>query len=167
MRMIPIALSLRRYLLLGILLPTGLFMLVNTVILYRQALTAVNTAYDRTLLASAKSIGELLEVEGEGPQARFRTNVPYSALEAFEADNRSRMVYRISNMQGELIDGTPDLPLWQGRLPDTGPYAALVDFYDVAWVSQPYRSQKPWNCAARWRVRSCSTPCCARACWQR
>jgi two-component system sensor histidine kinase TctE len=143
-------LSLRRYLLLGILLPTGLFMLVNTVILYRQALTAVNTAYDRTLLASAKSIGELLEVEGEGAQARFRTNVPYSALEAFEADNRSRMVYRISNVQGELIDGSPDLPLWQGRLPDKGPYAALVDFYDdtvrgdavrVAVLLQPVASR--------------------------
>jgi len=144
------ALSLRRYLLLGILLPTGLFMLVNTVTLYRQALTAVNTAYDRTLLASAKSIGELLEVEGEGPQARFQTNVPYSALEAFEADNRSRMVYRISTVQGALIDGSPDLPLWQGRLPDQGPYAALVDFYDdnvrgdavrVAVLLQPVASR--------------------------
>ncbi|MEO8545308.1 MAG: sensor histidine kinase N-terminal domain-containing protein [Burkholderiaceae bacterium] len=143
-------LSLRRYLLLGILLPTSLFMLVNTVILYQQALTAVNTAYDRTLLASAKSIGELLEVEGQGPQARFRTNVPYSALEAFEADNRSRMVYRISTVQGELIDGTPDLPLWRGRLPNTGPYAALVDFYDdvvrgddvrVAVLLQPVASR--------------------------
>lgn len=125
-------LSLRRYLLLGILVPVGLFMLVNTITLYHQALDAVNTAYDRTLLASAKSIGELIEVEGVGAQARFRTNVPYSALEAFEADNRSRMVYRISTVQGELIAGTPDLPLWQGRLPDKGPYAALVDFYDDA-----------------------------------
>lgn len=124
-------LSLRRYLLLGILVPTGIFMLVNTVTLYRQALSAVNIAYDRTLLASAKSIGEVLEVEGEGAQARFRTNVPYSALEAFEADNRSRMVYRISTVQGELIDGSPELALWQGRIPDTGPYAALVDFYDA------------------------------------
>ena len=143
-------LSLRRYLLLGILIPTGIFMLVNTVTLYRQALTAVNTAYDRTLLASAKSIGELLEVEGVGAQARFRTNVPYSALEAFEADNRSRMVYRISTMQGELIDGSPDLALWQGRIPDQGPYAALVDFYDgsvrgdavrVAVLLQPVASR--------------------------
>ncbi|MGH8847362.1 MAG: sensor histidine kinase N-terminal domain-containing protein, partial [Polaromonas sp.] len=52
------AISLRRYLLLGILLPVGLLVVVNTVSLYRQALGAVNTAYDRTLLASAKSIGE-------------------------------------------------------------------------------------------------------------
>ncbi len=132
-------LSLRRYLLLGILVPTALFMLVNTATLYRQALRAVNTAYDRTLLASAKSIGELLEVEGEGAQARFRTNVPYSALEAFEADNRSRMVYRISTVQGELIDGTPDLPLWRGRLPNKGPYAALVDFYDDTVRGDPVR----------------------------
>ena len=126
------ALSLRRYLLLGILVPTAVFMLVNTVTLYRQALAAVNTAYDRTLLASAKSIGEMIEVEGEGTLARFRTNVPYAALEAFEADNRSRMVYRISTVQGTLIDGSPELPQWSGRLPDRGPYAALVDFYDAS-----------------------------------
>ncbi len=143
-------LSLRRYLLLGILLPISLFMLLDAVTLYRQALDAVNTAYDRTLLASAKTIGESLEVEGEGDQARFRTTVPYSALEAFEADNRSRMVYRISTPGGELIDGTDDLPAWRGRIPDQGPYAALVDFYDdhlhgdavrVAVLLQPVASR--------------------------
>ena len=132
-------LSLRRYLLLGILVPVALFMLVDTVTLYRQALLAVNTAYDRTLLASAKSIGELLEVEGEGAQAMFRASVPYSALEAFEADNRSRMAYRISNVRGELVDGTNDLPAWHGRIPDQGPYAALVDFYDDVWRGDKVR----------------------------
>ena len=55
-------LSLRSQLLLGILLPVLVFVVLNTVSLYRQALAAANTAYDRTLLASAKSIGELLEV---------------------------------------------------------------------------------------------------------
>ena len=133
------AVSLRRYLLLGILLPIGLFMLVNTVSLYRQALQAVNTAYDRTLLASAKAIGELLEVQGEGAQARFKANVPYSALEAFEADNRSRMVYRISDGRGEQIDGAEDLPRWRGHLPDQGPYAALVDFYDDVYHGDAVR----------------------------
>ena len=131
--------SLRRYLLLGILIPVALFIAVDTVSLYRQALAAVNTAYDRTLLATAKSIGELLEVEGEGEQARFRTSVPYSALEAFEADNRSRMVYRVSNVRGELIDGWADLRPWHGRLPDQGPYAALVDFYDDVLNGDPVR----------------------------
>ena len=37
------------------------FVLLNAVSLYRNAFDAVNTAYDRTLLASAKSIGELLD----------------------------------------------------------------------------------------------------------
>ena len=122
--------SLRRDLMLGILLPILLFVVVNTFSLYRQALGAVNIAYDRTLLASAKSIGELLEIEGEGAGSRIRARVPYAALEAFEADNRSRMVYRVSDHQGHWLEGDPDLPVWQGTLPKQGPYAALVDFYD-------------------------------------
>jgi two-component system sensor histidine kinase TctE len=133
------ALSLRRYLLLGILLPIGLFLLVDTASIYHQALAAVNTAYDRTLLASAKSIGEHIAAEGEGDSATLHASVPYAALEAFEADNRSRMVYRISSTHGELIDGFSDLPAWHGQLPNLGPYAALVDFYDDTYRGDPIR----------------------------
>lgn len=131
--------SLRRYLFIGILLPIGLFILIDTFSLYRQALAAVNTAYDRTLLASAKSIGDHITAVGEGEAAQLRANVPYAALEAFEADNHSRMVYRISNLKGELIDGFNELPAWRGRLPDRGPYAALVDFYDDIYQGDPVR----------------------------
>lgn len=133
------AISLRRYLFLGILLPIGLFILIDTLSLYQQALTAVNTAYDRTLLASAKAIGEHVSADGEGDAAQLRASVPYAALEAFEADNRSRMVYRISSPTGELIDGFNELPAWHGRLPDRGPYAALVDFYDDSFRGDPVR----------------------------
>jgi two-component system sensor histidine kinase TctE len=132
-------LSLRRYLFLGILLPIVLFILVDTFSLYHQALAVVNTAYDRTLLASAKSIGEHITAQGTGEAVQLSANVPYAALEAFEADNRSRMVYRISTMQGELIDGFEALPAWHGRLPDQGPYAALVDFYDDTYQGDPVR----------------------------
>jgi two-component system, OmpR family, sensor histidine kinase TctE len=132
-------LSLRRSLLLGILLPIVLFVVVDTISLYRQALGAVNTAYDRTLLASAKAIGELLDIEGDGRQARLRAQVPYSALEAFEADNRSRMSYRISDARGQWVDGAEDLPAWSGTLPNQGPYAALVDFYDDTFRGDPVR----------------------------
>ncbi len=122
--------SLRKSLLLGILIPILLFVLVDTYSLYRQALAAVNTAYDRTLLASAKAIGELLDIEGRGADARLRAQVPYSALEAFEADNRSRMSYRVSDAKGQWVDGEQDIKVWTGQLPQQGPYAALVDFYD-------------------------------------
>jgi two-component system, OmpR family, sensor histidine kinase TctE len=122
--------SLRRYLLLGILVPMLLFVLIDTVSLYRQALGAANLAYDRTLLASAKSIGEQLDIEGEGTAVHLVPKVPYSALEAFEADNRSRMFYRVMGFQGELVSGFESLKPWSGRIADKPPYAALVDFYD-------------------------------------
>jgi len=145
------ALSLRRYLLAGILLPVGLFVLLNAVSLYRNAFDAVNTAYDRTLLASAKQIGEQLDVTGYDEQSRLRATVPYSALEAFEADTQSRLYYRVSSLRGELVSGFDDLPFWTGRIPDRGAYAALVDFYDdsfrnnqvrVAVLLQPVASQE-------------------------
>lgn len=132
-------LSLRSQLLLGILLPVLLLVAVNTISLYRQALRSADTAYDRTLLASAKSIGELLEVAGSGADAHLNATVLYSALEPFEADNRSRMYYKVSGFGGELVSGFDDLPSWHGRLPDKGPYAALVDFYDDSFRGQPVR----------------------------
>ena len=122
--------SLRRRLLLGILLPVALFVGFNTFSLYQQTLTSLNTAYDRTLLASAKSISEQLDVIGYDDAAELRATVPYSALEAFEADNQSQMFYRVSNLRGEMVSGFADLPVWRGTIPDRPPYAALVDFYD-------------------------------------
>jgi two-component system, OmpR family, sensor histidine kinase TctE len=132
-------LSLRGRLLLGILVPVVVFVAINTSSLYRQALRSADTAYDRTLLASAKSIGEDLEVAGSGEQARLVAAVPYSALEPFEADNRSRMFYKVSGFAGEMVSGFADLPAWNGKLPDKGPYAALVDFYDDTYRDQPVR----------------------------
>jgi two-component system sensor histidine kinase TctE len=122
--------SLRRFLLLGILGPVLLLVAVNGYSLYTRALAALNTAYDRTLLASAKEIGEELDVDGYDADARLRSTVPYSALETFEADNRTQMFYRVSGLEGGLVSGYADLPFWRGELPVRPPYAALVDFYD-------------------------------------
>jgi two-component system sensor histidine kinase TctE len=124
---------------LGILVPVLAIVAINSVSLYRQALRAADTAYDRTLLASAKSIGELLEVVGEGERAQLRSTVPYSALEAFEADNRSRMFYKVAGFGGEMVSGFSDLPPWRGQVPLKGPYAALVDFYDDTYRGEPVR----------------------------
>jgi len=128
---IPYPRSLRIYLLAGILLPVGIVVAVNAVSLYRKTLAAVNTAYDRTLLASAKSIGEQLDVRGYDEQAVLRATVPYSAMEAFEADVQTRMYYRVSDLRGGLVSGFGDLSPWAGRIPSQPPYAALVDFYDT------------------------------------
>lgn len=130
-------LSMRSRLLLGILLPVGVLVGVNTYSLYRETLKSADTAYDRTLLASAKSIGEQLEVDGNPPPVHLRATVPYSALEAFEADNRSRIYFKVTGFDGEMVSGFEDLPRWRGKLPDRGIYAALVDFYD-----DEYRGEK-------------------------
>lgn len=131
--------SLRRQLLTGILLPVLAVMAVSTWSLYRQALAAANTAYDRTLLASAKTISEQLEVDGYDEQARLRVLVPFSALEAFENDNQSHLVYRVSSLGGEAVSGYTDLPPWRGRVPARPAYAALVDFYDDTYHGEPVR----------------------------
>jgi two-component system sensor histidine kinase TctE len=131
--------SLRFRLLLGLLVPLTLFIVLNSISVYRQALAAATTAYDRTLLASAKTIGEQLDVQGYDDLAELRATVPFSALEAFEADNQSRMYYRVSRSDGEMVSGFAELPFWRGTLPARPPYAALVDFYDDRFRDLPVR----------------------------
>lgn len=130
--------SLRRQLLLGILLPTAAVVAINTVVLYRQALVAADTAYDRTLLATAKSIGEQLGLVG-GTAPRVVASVPYSALEAFEADSRSRLFYRVLGFDDELVSGFADLPPPDRALPARSVYAALVHFYDAEFRGERVR----------------------------
>jgi two-component system, OmpR family, sensor histidine kinase TctE len=133
------AISLRRYLLAGILIPVCVLVIINTFSLYRQTFAALNTAYDRTLLASAKSIGEELDVTGYDEKATIQVTVPYAALEAFEADNQSRLFYRVSSLGGALVSGFEQLPLWRGQIPAKPPYAALVDFYDDVFEGEAVR----------------------------
>ena len=120
-------------------------------------LQAADTAYDRTLLATAKTIGEQLELEGSGDQARLSGKLSYAALEAFEADNRSRLFYLVTGFSGEMVAGFPGLRPWRGRLPDRGPYAALVHFYDDEYQ------------VCRCGSRSCCSPSVARTsrAWRR
>ncbi|MBX3602234.1 MAG: sensor histidine kinase [Rubrivivax sp.] len=132
-------LSLRRYLLLGILAPVLGFVALSSLWLYRQALAAADTAYDRTLLASAKAIGELLEVVGEPGRPQLRSTLVYSALEAFEADNRSRIYYQVRGFGGEMVTGFPDLPPPRPAGDERNVYAALVHFYDDAYRGEPVR----------------------------
>ena len=129
----------RRYLLAGILIPVCLLVIINTFSLYRQTFAALNTAYDRTLLASAKSIGEQLNVSGYAEQSKLQVTVPYAALEAFEADNQHRLFYHVSSLNGEMVSGFAKLPFWRGQIPAKPPYAALVDFYDDVFEGEAIR----------------------------
>lgn len=131
--------SLRNRLLIGILGPVMVFLMVNASVLYRQALQAADTAYDRTLLATAKSIGEQLEVVDRGNGPQLQGAMSYAALEAFEADNRSRLYYRVNGFNGEMVSGFEGLQQWTGQIPQQPVYAALVDFYDDRYLGTPVR----------------------------
>lgn len=131
--------SLRRQLLTGILLPVTTWVALNIWWDYDSSLEVLHTAYDRSLLASAKTISEQLTVTGYDAHAHIQASVPYSALEAFEADTQTRMYYRVSTLDGRLISGFEDLPFWQGQIAPQPPYAALVDFYDATYRDQPVR----------------------------
>ncbi|MDO9434374.1 sensor histidine kinase [Hydrogenophaga sp.] len=135
----PRPLSLRRTLLMGILLPVFAFIVINTIVLYRQALDAADTAYDRTLLATAKSLGEQLSVTGTGDNVRIESALLYSALEAFEADNRSRIFYRVNGLKGEMVSGFEDMPPWRTDSTQKNLYAALVHFYNDEYRGVPVR----------------------------
>jgi two-component system, OmpR family, sensor histidine kinase TctE len=131
--------SLRAGLLVGIIGPVSLLVVFNTVSLYRQARAAADTAYDRTLLASAKSIGELLELVDDGQGPHVRGSVVYSALEAFEADNRSRIFYKVTGFEGEMVSGFSDMPSPHASNGESNVYSALVHFYDDVYQDRPVR----------------------------
>ncbi|MFN0185211.1 MAG: sensor histidine kinase [Aquabacterium sp.] len=131
--------SLRRTLMVGIGLPVLLFVVFDTASLYRQTLAAADTAYDRTLLATAKSIGELLDVEPADGQPRLTASLTYAALEPFEADNRSRLYYRVIGFNGEMVSGFGDMPPPRPDDSRRGPYAALVHFYEDHYRGEPVR----------------------------
>jgi two-component system sensor histidine kinase TctE len=131
----PRAHSLRRYLLAGIILPITLFVSIDTIGGYRRSLDAINTAYDRSLLASARYIGELLQIR----DGRLQIDLPYAAMEIFDADNEGGMYYRISGFEGEFLSGYPDLPRYVGPPPKRSAYAALVDFYETEYRGQKVR----------------------------
>jgi len=126
--------SLKQRLLIWIILPTTAFIAFDTVSLYQRALDAITLAYDRTLLSSARTIGELLSVDKNG----LRVELPYNALEMLD-NGDARMMYRVSGFHGEFMSGYADFPAYTRTPPQRGAYDALVDFYDGEFRGEPVR----------------------------
>ena len=128
-------LSLRRTLLLGILLPLFGFVVINTVVLYRQALAGADTAYDRTLLASARTIAAGLSQR----DGSLSADVPYVALDTFAYDSAGRIYYQVNDIQQKLISGYENLPGPPPGTPRTDDYPALARFYNATYLGQNVR----------------------------
>jgi two-component system sensor histidine kinase TctE len=128
--------SLRNGILLWLLLPLVVGVGASTVMSYRGALAAADVAYDRTLLASTRSIAERV-VSAED---RVRVALPYAAIDVFESDSPGRLYYKVAGLHGELLAGYEDFPPTPAGTPRSDLYPALVHFYNARYRGRPLRA---------------------------
>lgn len=102
---------------------------------YFSAMSAATLAYDRTLLASARTVAERLVVRNQ----RLEIDVPYVVLDSFERNMNDRLYYQVLSPEGESISGYNDLPQLPPYIPRSDLYPALVHFYDADYRGQPIR----------------------------
>ncbi|MCB1756992.1 MAG: sensor histidine kinase [Gammaproteobacteria bacterium] len=127
--------SLRGQLLLYVLPPLFLLWGINVYWAYRSLDDAVTRAHDRTLLASARIIGDRVRLENE----RIRVDVPWVALDPVELDTRGRMYYQVLDDQGDFVSGFDDFPKPPAHAPRTRFYPALVSFRDDLYLGENLR----------------------------
>ncbi|HCA62544.1 MAG TPA: histidine kinase, partial [Pseudomonas sp.] len=127
--------SLRARLLRRLAILLALLLLFSGWSAYWNGRAAADTAYDRTLLASARAIADGL-VTHEGV---LRANVPYVALDTFAYDSAGRIYYGVLDIQGRLVSGYENLPAPAADTPRTDDYPALARFYDGEFQGQGVR----------------------------
>ncbi len=127
--------SLRARLLRRLAILLALLLLFGGLSAYWNGRAAADTAYDRTLLASARAIADGL-VTHEGV---LRANVPYVALDTFAYDSAGRIYYGVLDIQGRLVSGYENLPAPAADVPRTDDYPALARFYDGEFQGQGVR----------------------------
>ncbi|MBL0140864.1 MAG: sensor histidine kinase [Betaproteobacteria bacterium] len=108
---------------------------INSVSAYRTALRAVNTAYDRSLLAVARTVADRVELR----RGHVAVEVPYIALDFFESDLRGRVYYRVGDLDGKSVSGYDDLPPMPPGVPRSEEYFALAHFYDDQYRGEAVR----------------------------
>lgn len=97
---------------------------------YSDAMGAANQAYDRSLSASVKGIAERVYAT----ESEVVVDIPYSALELFEAGSSDRIFYSVIVPGEKAITGYEDLPQPEGIAPNSSPV-----FYDGVYKGQQLR----------------------------
>jgi two-component system sensor histidine kinase TctE len=132
----PRAGSLRRSLLVWLVLPLAVAVAVGAVTSYRAARDAADLAYDRTLLTSARGIAERMVAE----DGQLAVDLPYAAIDVFQADQPGRVFHRVTGVSGEFLSGFDDFPPLPPGTPRSALYPALVHFYDCDYHGTPLRA---------------------------
>ncbi|MDQ4428707.1 sensor histidine kinase [Yokenella regensburgei] len=102
---------------------------------YVSALQAATQAYDRTLLSSARTVSERLEVR----KGKLEVNVPWVVLDSFELNMNDRLYYKVVDPAGRVISGYDDLPAMPPSTSRTTLYPALAWFYHTQYRSEAIR----------------------------
>jgi two-component system, OmpR family, sensor histidine kinase TctE len=119
--------SLKRQLLLWLLLPQLLLWLVGGALTYRVALSYAEKGIDQSLTQSVRSLSRQVKPIGSGLLIDF----PKAAQDIIEQDPKDRVSYMVSSPPGRFLLGNDTLPMpQQGVEPQTGTaflYNASVD----------------------------------------
>jgi len=99
--------SLRRRLLLWLLVSTAVIGIVALVDTYNEAVKTANTVSDRVLAGSALAIAERVVVTENGI---LEVDIPYVALEMLTSAAQDRVFYRVDGPPGRFITGYQTLP---------------------------------------------------------
>ncbi|MDC9593187.1 sensor histidine kinase [Xenorhabdus sp. IM139775] len=113
-------------------------LLLGCASVYSQYVSVRNTAmlaYDRTLLASARTVAERLIVRDQN----LVVDVPYVVLDSFERNTNDRLYYQVISPEGKTISGYDDLPRIPPPIQRSSLYTALAYFYDAEYQGQPIR----------------------------
>lgn len=127
--------SLRWRLLWNLTLMLVVLMLASGLSAYYNGREAADTAYDRTLLASARTIAAGLSQR----DGSLSADVPYVALDTFAYDSAGRIYYQVNDIHQRLISGYEHLPAPPPGTPRTDDYPALASFYNGQYQGQNVR----------------------------
>lgn len=114
--------SLRRQLLIWLLVLLIPLLIIGGVNSYSRAYHFSNLAYDRSLFRAALALADQVFVV----HGKVLVELPQKALELLEYDKDDLIYYRVTNPQGEIVTGESRLPL-----PSTPPAPGEHIYYDA------------------------------------
>ncbi|WP_061135124.1 sensor histidine kinase [Caballeronia fortuita] len=115
--------SLRARLLLWLLVPLTLFVLLTSIASFHAACRTADRMEDAALLASARTIGELLSWS----DGSLAVTILPGALDNFESSHRDRIYYKVVTGEGRLLGGTPELAMPAQDISQPVHYDTTVD----------------------------------------
>ncbi len=98
--------SLKTEMLFRLVIPLIFFIIFDATLSYFVTLHYVDTAYDRWLLDSARSLTQEIKIQND----KIVMDLPTAALEIFKWDQEDKTFFKITTSEKELLAGDPLVP---------------------------------------------------------